>query len=96
VLGSEGYPGSPRTGRAISGLSDAAACDQVVVFHAGTASRGGQLVSAGGRVLNVVALGPTLPEAGRRAYRAAEMVQYEGKIFRRDIGARDVAPVRAG
>ena len=47
-------------------------------------------------MLNVVALGPTLPEAGRRAYRAVEMVQYEGKTFRRDIGARDVAPVRAG
>jgi phosphoribosylamine--glycine ligase len=96
VLGSEGYPGSPRTGRAISGLSDAAACDQVLVFHAGTASREGQLVSAGGRVLNVVALGPSQREAGRRAYRAVEMVQYEGKIFRQDIGARDVSPVRAG
>ena len=93
VLGAEGYPGRPRTGRAISGLSEAAACEQVLVFHAGTASRDGLLVSAGGRVLNVVGLGPTLDGARDRAYRAVEMVQFEGKVFRQDIGARGV-PVR--
>src|SRR2546428_377628 len=70
VLGAEGYPASPRTGRAISGLGEAAACDQVLVFHAGTASRDGRLVSAGGRVVNVVGVGPTLDDARDRAYRA--------------------------
>jgi len=103
VLGSEGYPESPRAGRAISGLAEAAACEGVLVFHAGTAGREGGLVSAGGRVLNVVGWGPALQKARRRAYRAVEMVQYEGKVFRRDIGARglprgiiDASPVRAG
>jgi phosphoribosylamine--glycine ligase len=88
VLASEGYPMSPSTGRAITGLQTAAAQDQVMVFHAGTAARGGRIVSAGGRVLNVVGLGPDLHTARDRAYRAVEIVQYEGKIFRRDIGLR--------
>lgn len=103
VLGSEGYPDAPRAGRAIGGLPEAAACDGVLVFHAGTAMREGRLTSAGGRVLNVVGQGPALQEARGRAYRAAEMVQYEGKVFRRDIGARglprdlrNVAPVPTG
>ena len=90
VLGAEGYPASPRTGRAISGLGEAAACDQVLVFHAGTASRDGRLVSAGGRVVNVVGVGPTLEDARDRAYRAVEVVRFDGKVFRRDIGARGV------
>ncbi len=89
VLASDGYPASPVTGRAISGLDEAVADDRVTIFHAGTALRDGRLVSAGGRVLSVVGTGPNLPEARARAYRAAECVRYEGKIFRRDIGARD-------
>jgi phosphoribosylamine--glycine ligase len=88
VLASEGYPASPLAGRTISGLAEAAACDRVAIFHAGTAVREGHLVSAGGRVLSVVGIGPDLLDASARAYRAAEIVQYEGKIFRRDIGAR--------
>jgi phosphoribosylamine---glycine ligase len=88
VLASEGYPMSPSTGRAITGLQAAAAQDQVLVFHATTAARNGGVVSAGGRVLNVVGVGPSLRDARDRAYRAAEIVQYEGKIFRRDIGLR--------
>ncbi len=90
VLASEGYPASPATGRTISGLAEAAACDRVAIFHAGTAVRDGRLVSAGGRVLSIVGIGPDLPDARTRAYRAAEIVHYEGKIFRRDIGARQV------
>jgi phosphoribosylamine--glycine ligase len=88
VLASEGYPLSPSTGRAITGLRTAEAHDQVLVFHAGTAARNGQILSAGGRVLNVVGVGPDLRDARDRAYRAVDMVQYEGKIFRRDIGLR--------
>jgi phosphoribosylamine---glycine ligase len=88
VLASEGYPASPATGRTINGLDEAAACDGVTVFHAGTAGRDGRVVSAGGRVLSVVGTGRDLLEARTRAYRAAERVRYEGKIYRRDIGAR--------
>jgi len=88
VLASEGYPLSPSTGRAITGLRAAEAHEQVVVFHAGMAARNGQIVTAGGRVLNVVGVGPDRRDARDRAYRAVETVQYEGKIFRRDIGLR--------
>ncbi len=88
VLGSEGYPEAPRIGRTITGLEEAAALDEVHVFHAGTAARAGQVTSAGGRVLNVVGVGPTLRDARDRAYRAVDLVRYDGKIFRRDIAAR--------
>lgn len=88
VLASAGYPSSPATGRAIGGLEEAAACDGVAVFHAGTALREGRLVSAGGRVLSVVGTGRDLDVARARAYRAAEAVHYDGKTFRRDIGGR--------
>ncbi len=88
VLASEGYPDAPRIGRAITGLEDAAAQDEVLIFQAGTDARDGQVISAGGRVLNVVGVGPTLGDARDRAYRAVDLVRYEGKTFRRDIGAR--------
>ncbi len=88
VLASEGYPTSPATGRTIVGLDEAAACDGVTIFHAGTAQRDGRLVSAGGRVLSVVGTGRDLREARTCAYCAAERVSYEGKTYRRDIGAR--------
>lgn len=88
VLASEGYPGAPRTGRTITGLECAAACDGVLVFHAGTAVRDGSVMSAGGRVVNIVGVGANLTEARARAYRAVDVVQFDGKQFRRDIGAR--------
>ena len=91
VLGAEGYPEAPRTGRAIAGVREAASEDGVQIFHAGTAIRDGQLISAGGRVLNVVGVGSTFDGARARAYRAVDRVRYEGKIFRRDIGARAAA-----
>jgi phosphoribosylamine---glycine ligase len=89
VLASEGYPAAPATGRTISGLDEAVACDGVMIFHAGTAIRDGRLVSAGGRVLSVVGTGRDLIDARTRAYGAAERVHFEGKIYRRDIGARE-------
>lgn len=58
------------------------------VFHAGTALRDGQVVTAGGRVLSVTARGKTLLEAHARAYQAVELIHFEGRQFRRDIGAR--------
>lgn len=88
VLCADGYPGTPRTGDPITGLREAASLEGALVFHAGTAVRDGQVVTAGGRVLNVVGTGDTVAEAGERAYRAADLISYDGKVMRRDIGAR--------
>jgi phosphoribosylamine--glycine ligase len=88
VLASAGYPGAYVKGLPISGLDEA---DQlgVTVFHAGTAfTDEGELVTAGGRVLGVMATGPDLSGALARAYAGAEVIQFEGKQFRRDIGWR--------
>jgi phosphoribosylamine--glycine ligase len=71
----------------IAGIDEAAALPGVLVFHAGTALRGGRFAVSGGRVLNVVATGATLAEARGRAYRGAEAITFEGKTFRRDIAA---------
>src|SRR4051794_118217 len=88
VLASGGYPGAYETGKPVSGLEEAAALPGVSVFHAGTALRDGQVVTAGGRVLNVTGTGRTFAEAGDRAYAAAERIRFEGKQFRGDIGER--------
>jgi len=88
VLASRGYPEAPESGKPINGLADAAALDGVQVFHAGTKLEGDQIVTAGGRVLNVTALGTTFAEARRQAYRACDMISFEGMQFRRDIGER--------
>jgi phosphoribosylamine--glycine ligase len=88
VLASAGYPAAPRTGTVIEGVEEAAAEDDVWVFHAGTALREGRLVTAGGRVLTVSALGATLEAAQARAYTAADRIRFEGRQLRRDIGAR--------
>ncbi len=89
VLASEGYPAAPRTGDVISGLDDAAGVEGVTVFHAGTAAgeRPGEIRTAGGRVLNVTGLGPTLAEARARAYEAAGRISWPGLQYRRDIAA---------
>lgn len=89
VLASAGYPGAYEKGKVITGISDAEALDDVIVFHAGTAvDAEGNIVTAGGRVLNVVALGDTFEEARELAYKACDMIDFEGKQLRRDIGAR--------
>ncbi len=87
VLASDGYPSAPRTGCAISGLDQAAAHPDVVVFHAGTRLDEGSLVTAGGRVLDVTAVGPTVGDARRRAYAAAAEISWSGVRYRRDIAA---------
>lgn len=87
VLASGGYPGPIEKGKVITGIGDASADPDVVVFHAGTASKGSDVVTAGGRVLGVTALGATLEEARAKAYAAAEKISFEGKQLRRDIGA---------
>lgn len=90
VLASAGYPGLYVDGMAINGLEDAAAVAGVVVFQAGTARRHGQLVSAGGRVLSVSALGDDFELARKRAYDAASRIHFEGRQMRSDIGLRAV------
>jgi phosphoribosylamine--glycine ligase len=86
VLAAEGYPGRVRTGDAIDG-ADGPFGPDVQVFHAGTArSPEGKLVTAGGRVLTVCALGATLEEASGRAYEAAARIRFRGCQYRKDIG----------
>jgi len=88
VLASPGYPGRPLQGEPIRGLDRAAALEGVEIFHAGTTVQEGELVSAGGRVLSVCALGPDLRGALERAYAAVAEVDWPGKVYRRDIGRR--------
>lgn len=89
VLASEGYPGSYEKGKVILGLEEAQDLDGVIVFHAGTAlNPDDELITAGGRVLNVVALGDTFEEARNRAYEACELIKFEGVQYRSDIGRR--------
>jgi phosphoribosylamine---glycine ligase len=83
VMASAGYPESSRGGDEISGLDRVPA--GVELTHAGTAARDGRIVTAGGRVLNVTALGPTVTEARRRAYAAADVIEFPGRQMRRDI-----------
>lgn len=87
VMASPGYPGSYPTGLPITGLENVDA--DVVVFHAGTRRRDdGAVVTAGGRVLSVTALGPTLEAARQKAYANVERIHFEGAHYRRDIGLR--------
>ncbi|HEX7182887.1 MAG TPA: phosphoribosylamine--glycine ligase [Thermoanaerobaculia bacterium] len=88
VLASPGYPGRPVQGEVIRGLERAAALPNVEIFHAGTAVSGGELVSAGGRVLSVCALDADLLGALKRAYTAVAEIDWPAKAFRRDIGRR--------
>ena len=88
VLAAEGYPDHPRKGDAITGLGDTG--DDCHVFHAGTALVDDQVVTAGGRVLCVTALGDTVKIAQARAYEVAEGIDFAGRQMRRDIGWRAI------
>jgi len=87
VLAAEGYPSSPRTGDRIEGLADASAIDDVIVFHAGTRREGNRILTAGGRVLDVTAIGPTVAAARARAYEAVERITWPGRQYRDDIAS---------
>jgi phosphoribosylamine--glycine ligase len=87
ALAAAGYPDAPQLGPAIRGIDEAESLGDVIVFHAGTAREGGDLVVAGGRVLNVSALGGDLGSARDLAYRAVERIGFEGAQYRRDIAA---------
>ena len=92
VLASEGYPGSYEKGKVILGIDEAEQIEGVTVFHAGTAKNfDDELVTAGGRVLNVVALGDSFDDAREKAYEACDLINFEGKQYRSDIGKRAAA-----
>ena len=94
ALASGGYPGAYATGFPISGLDEAAAQPEVLIFHAGTKQNAaGEIVTGGGRVLTVVGQGSTLGEARDRAYAAAGKITFEGKMMRTDIAARELTTV---
>lgn len=88
VMASGGYPGNYPKGKIISGLDAANALSHTKVFHAGTALKGGHIVTNGGRVLGVTALGKDLRAAQAAAYAAVETIHFEDAQFRRDIGAK--------
>lgn len=88
VMASGGYPGSYQKGLPITGIGQAEALEDIVVFHAGTAVKDGQLVTNGGRVLNVTATGATLDEALDKAYAAVKSIHFDGAHYRTDIGRR--------
>jgi phosphoribosylamine--glycine ligase len=91
VVAAEGYPVAPRSGQVITGIEDAEAIEGVTVFHAGTAREPeGRLVTNGGRVLDVTAVGATLAEARDRAYQAVTRITFPGMHYRGDIALRAV------
>jgi len=87
-MASQGYPGAYPKGKPIAGLSEVNRLPRVKVFHAGTALAGGEIVSAGGRVLGVTAWAAGLKEAMTAAYEAVEKIRFDGAHYRRDIAAK--------
>ena len=90
VMAAEGYPGSYRKGDEITGLEEAGRVSDVEVFHAGTVQQNGKILTAGGRVLGVTALGEDLPAAIRTAYEAVGRIHWQGSYHRTDIGQKAV------
>ena len=88
VMASGGYPGNYKKGCPITGIDEAEALGDVKVFHAGTAERDGRLVTNGGRVLGVTAVGADLPAAITRAYEAVDRISFQDAHYRHDIAAR--------
>ncbi|HJT36255.1 MAG TPA: phosphoribosylamine--glycine ligase [Pirellulales bacterium] len=94
VMASEGYPGKYQTGRPIRGLEQAAKVPDVKVFHAGTATAAGQVITNGGRVLGVTALGSNVAAAKLQAYTAVKAIRWDGAWCRKDISDRAIAAAR--
>jgi phosphoribosylamine--glycine ligase len=94
VLASRGYPESSDSGRVITGVESAETLPDVAVYHAGTAQRDGQLVTAGGRVLTVVGRGADFPAAVARAYAGVAQISFDGMQFRHDIGRKALVQPR--
>jgi len=91
VMASGGYPGEYEKGKVITGIDQAEAIGDVTVFHAGTAEKDGEIVTAGGRVLGVTALGDTIASAQKLAYQAVEKINFEGAYYRKDIADKAIA-----
>jgi len=94
VLVASGYPGKVEHGKRIEGLQEASRLEGVRVYHAGTQEQDGNIYTSGGRILNVTGRGSTLSEALQRAYAAAEVIRFDGKDYRRDIGKKGLAKER--
>jgi len=90
VIASDGYPGAYEKGKKITGLDQAERMEDVVVFHAGTAATDGDIVTNGGRVLGVTALGKTVADAKVKAYEAVDKIKFDGAYCRRDIADKAV------
>ncbi|HPS55624.1 MAG TPA: phosphoribosylamine--glycine ligase [Sedimentisphaerales bacterium] len=90
VMASGGYPGNYEKGKVITGLDCAGQLEDVMVFHAGTAKRGNDVVTAGGRVLGVTAIGDTVALAKAKAYEAVKMIKFDGAYYRSDIADKAI------
>jgi phosphoribosylamine--glycine ligase len=90
IMASGGYPGNYEKGKKISGLDEAEQLEDVVVFHAGTKNQDGDIVTSGGRVLGVTALGKNIADAKARAYQAVDKIKFDGAYFRRDIADKAI------
>jgi phosphoribosylamine--glycine ligase len=90
VMASKGYPGSYPKGKPISGLEVAGRMADVMVFHAGTAEKKGRIITSGGRVLGVTALGDTVQAAIQTAYKAVAKIKWDGGYYRKDIGMKAI------
>jgi phosphoribosylamine--glycine ligase len=90
VMASGGYPGDYQKGKTITGLQEAGKLEDVMVFHAGTKQQDGEIVTSGGRVLGVTALGRTIADAKAKAYQAANKIHFDGVYFRRDIADKAI------
>ena len=90
VMASGGYPDDYEKGKKITGLDEAGRLDDVIVFQAGTKQDDGDIVTAGGRVLGVTALGQTIADAKARAYEAVDMIEFDGAYCRRDIADKAI------
>jgi phosphoribosylamine---glycine ligase len=95
VLTTRGYPDAPETGQEIEGLDALQGLSDVMVFHAATGNRDGKVVTVGGRVLGVTALGANLDAAVQRAYAAVKKISFDGMHYRRDIGQKALARLHA-
>jgi len=90
VMASGGYPNNYEKGKPISGIEEAEKVEGVKVFHAGTAMKDGRLVTSGGRVLGVTALGNTIAEAQKKAYEATRLISFDGAYYRKDIADKAI------
>jgi phosphoribosylamine--glycine ligase len=95
VLASKGYPDNPETGQEVQGLESLKGLSDVFVYHAATDLRDGKVVTVGGRVLGITALGANLDAAVARAYQAVQKVSFPGMHYRKDIGQKALARLHA-